>query len=469
MADINKIRSDPEFLGLPDSEKVKVMNAVDPDFAGLPDVEKTKVIEALGSGETFAGNFVDSAKRYAGGIVSAVRHPIETIKGMGKLAAGTAQLLYPGEQEYEAYPKAVAEDFKQAYGGLENISNTAYKDPVRLLGDVSTVFTGGGGMAARLPGIAGRAGKVAGRVGELTNPLTVAASPLTAIKKGAQAAGLPEAMMAGAAKIPTGTWKLAKRDEIIGTLLKERITIREGGQGWNKLNRLIDELDTEVNGAIQAASDQGGTIRLDRLKAAVEQVKKNPRFQKSLFKNRNIKEANDFVDDVFVKTLELEYPSGMIPLDEAQLLKKSTYAELDEYFKAINKPASSGAATKVRNNIEATMTHRAAKALREEIMKQLPKEASEALSREASLVTTKAALERALNRAGNHDILNFYDFLIAEVLTGGGMGMGAVPAVVLTRAARSPAVVSKTAMDYFSSLKAAKAEVDAAYKNWLKG
>jgi len=27
----------------------------------------------------------------------------------------------------------------------------------------------------------------------------------------------------------------------------------------------------------------------------------------------------------------------------------------------------------------------------------------------------------------------------------------------------------KTAMDYFSSLKAAKAEVDAAYKNWLKG
>jgi hypothetical protein len=28
----------------------------------LPDVEKTKVIEALGSGETFAGNFVDSAR-----------------------------------------------------------------------------------------------------------------------------------------------------------------------------------------------------------------------------------------------------------------------------------------------------------------------------------------------------------------------------------------------------------------------
>ncbi len=129
-------------------------------------------------------------------------------------------------------------------------------------------------------------------------------------------------MMAGAAKIPTGTWKLAKRDEIIGTLLKDRITIREGGQGWNKLNRLIDELDTEVNGAIQAASDQGGTIRLDRLKAAVEQVKKNPRFQKSLFKNRNIKEANDFVDDVFVKTLELEYPSGMIPLDEAAVTEE---------------------------------------------------------------------------------------------------------------------------------------------------
>jgi hypothetical protein len=65
-----------------------------------------------------------------------------------------------------------------------------------------------------------------------------------------------------------------------------------------------------------------------------------------------------------------------------QLLKKSTYAELDEYFKAKNKPASSGAATKVRNNIEATMTHRAAKALREEIMKQATEGSFRRLSRE---------------------------------------------------------------------------------------
>lgn len=423
-----------------------IIDPYDDAPAGIVDPYDEPAIPQDGPEKSFLSNVVESGKNYLGGIVTALTHPVETVKGMGKLAAGTAQLLYPGEQEYEKYPLAVGRDFKEAYGGIENIKNTAYKDPVRLLGDVSTVLTGGGAAAARVPGVVGRAGKIAARAGELTNPLTVAASPFTAVKKGAQAAGLPESMMGGAAKIPTGTWKLAKRDEIIGTLLKERITIREGGQGWKKLNGLIDELDNDVNAAIQAASDQGGTVRLDRLKAAVEQVKKSPKFEKSLFKNRNIREANDFVDDVFVKSLELEYPNGVIPIAEAQQLKKATYAELDEYFRALNKPASAGAATKVRNNIEAVMTHKAAKSLREEIMKQMPKDVADKLGREASLVTTKAALERALNRAGNHDILNFYDFLIAEVLTGGGMGLGAVPAVVATRAARSPAVVSKMAI-----------------------
>ena len=35
--DVQAILKDPDFIGLPEQEKIKVLSTVDPDFSGLPD------------------------------------------------------------------------------------------------------------------------------------------------------------------------------------------------------------------------------------------------------------------------------------------------------------------------------------------------------------------------------------------------------------------------------------------------
>lgn len=47
MPTVQEVIKDPEFHGLPDTERVKVLDQIDPDFKSLPDTEKTKVVTAL--------------------------------------------------------------------------------------------------------------------------------------------------------------------------------------------------------------------------------------------------------------------------------------------------------------------------------------------------------------------------------------------------------------------------------------
>lgn len=45
--DLKEVLKDPEFLGLPSAERLKVIRALDPEFAGLPEVEQTKALEGM--------------------------------------------------------------------------------------------------------------------------------------------------------------------------------------------------------------------------------------------------------------------------------------------------------------------------------------------------------------------------------------------------------------------------------------
>lgn len=50
-ANFQSLQGDPDFRGLPDSEKIKVLDHVDLDFRGLPQGEKIKVLGAIGGGQ----------------------------------------------------------------------------------------------------------------------------------------------------------------------------------------------------------------------------------------------------------------------------------------------------------------------------------------------------------------------------------------------------------------------------------
>ena len=164
-------------------------------IAEFPDgTDPADIEEALG-GKSLSGfmrNVGRSGSEQLKSLVGAVTHPIETVKGAGKLALGAGELLIPGEQGYEPVARAAGEFYKKRYGSLENVGNTLYRDPVGAAMDVSTVL---GGTGAALKGVglipkleaAARAGSVLSTAGELTNPARAVTLPA---KLAMQEAGL---------------------------------------------------------------------------------------------------------------------------------------------------------------------------------------------------------------------------------------------------------------------------------------
>ena len=160
-------------------------------IAEFPDgTDPADIEEALG-GKSLSGfmrNVGRSGSEQLKSLVGAVTHPIETVKGAGRLALGAGELLIPGEQGHEPAARAAGEFYKQRYGSLENLGNTLYRDPVGAAMDVSTVL---GGTGAALKGVglvpklaaAGRVGSALSTAGELVNPARIVTAPVKAVAK----------------------------------------------------------------------------------------------------------------------------------------------------------------------------------------------------------------------------------------------------------------------------------------------
>lgn len=149
----------------------------------------------------FIGNIFNSASGVVGGLANALFHPIQTLQGLGSIAAGGAEKLIPGQQADEQSFNNLVDFFKQRYGGVENIKNTIYKDPVGFALDLSTAL-GAGGAAL---GVAGKVGKIdsltraagiAGKAAELTNPLEYAGKAASSIAGAGKNVALTSAGMA---------------------------------------------------------------------------------------------------------------------------------------------------------------------------------------------------------------------------------------------------------------------------------
>ena len=128
-------------------------------------------------------NIPGSALQVGKDIGTAIVNPIETAKNIGKVGLGFAEKAIPGEQKDEASANAVMGFFKERYGGLENIKNTIETDPVGFALDVAGLFSGGGALASKVPGLA-KAGAVAAKIGEVLDPVNAAAKAVGGIARG---------------------------------------------------------------------------------------------------------------------------------------------------------------------------------------------------------------------------------------------------------------------------------------------
>lgn len=155
-------------------------------------------------------NVPHSAGEFAKGIYQAVRHPLDT--GMTALdaAAGGLQNLMPesvvkaadspNAERARTTADAIGHFYKQRYGSAEGFAKAIETDPVGVLADVSTVVTGGGTLAAKVPGLL-KAGEAVANAGKAMAPLNVVGA---AIKPVANLGGKAAASVIGGLGTHTG-------------------------------------------------------------------------------------------------------------------------------------------------------------------------------------------------------------------------------------------------------------------------
>jgi hypothetical protein len=176
----NKIKTKyPQYANIPDSELESKVVAKYPQYKSLSSSQDKKSSGLLGYiGDTIK-NVPGSAVKTVKDTISPLLTPVQTVKNLGNLALGTAQLAIPGEQGQEKTAMDVGRYYVQKYGGPKRLANTFREDPVGVVADVAGLLSGGGaalkatGNLAKASKVANIGGKVS-RLGNTIDPLMVA-------------------------------------------------------------------------------------------------------------------------------------------------------------------------------------------------------------------------------------------------------------------------------------------------------
>ncbi len=192
-------------------------------------------------------NAPHSAMDFAKNLVHPIIHPVDTLEGIGNLTLGLMQKagLYGKTEDktYEHTAEAAGKAVMDRYGSIDNFKKTLAKDPVGVLGDVSTVLTGGGTALAKAPGMLGKVGEAANVVGKVADPLNVVTTPAKlaagmanhtiGTMTGAGHRSLEEAMHAG---VEGGGAAEAFRGNMRGDIPIENV-VRDARSGLEQLRR----------------------------------------------------------------------------------------------------------------------------------------------------------------------------------------------------------------------------------------
>lgn len=207
------------LTGIPDQQLM--------DLVGKPQTAQTTPANAPNVAYQAITNIPSSASKFAGDIYHAVTNPVETVKSIGMLGAGAIKNALPKSvtdfitsisSEPGQIDKAVemanaaGGELAKKYGSMEGFKTAIATDPVGTAADISMLFTGGGSLVSKLPGIVGRAGETVANVGRSIDPLNIAtkavtkplqlaeilATPAVGLATGAGGESIREAARAGA-------------------------------------------------------------------------------------------------------------------------------------------------------------------------------------------------------------------------------------------------------------------------------
>jgi hypothetical protein len=354
------------------------------------------------------GNIPGSAVQFGKDIYQAARHPVETAKAVGGLAAGYAQKVVPEEHRHPEYEQT-ADAFSQAmvdrYGGMENLKQTVVSDPVGFLADIASVVTGVGGAvrgvghAGKIPQVS-RAGQAVSQVGQAMEPVNLALK--TAVSP-AKLVSQERIQRAYGSAVKFHQMPLEKRKRITQTALDNAII--PTAKGFEKLQSSIDGINNQIASTIDAAVDTGQRIPVSDLFKHFNALEKqilatsgDPVLGQKAINNvkKHITEAN--------KQLGRD---SLSPL-EAQQMKVKIYKEMETaYDKMVQLPAKTEAKMAV------------AKSLKEGIEEIVP-EIKQLNQKDGALIELRKEIEKTTRRLSNRDLIG----IGVPIKGGAGAGMG---------------------------------------------
>lgn len=413
----------------------------------------------------FLGNVVKSGANAIGGLVSAVAHPIQTAKNLGNLGLGVAEKFIPGEQGQEKYANAVGQLYKQRYGGLKNIGETLYNDPVGAAIDASALLSGGGAIVGKVgrlseasraaelakgaglaensleaqmiaegakgTSLASKAGELASSAGQAIDPLRLAGkavgrviSPITT-----RLGAIPEKFLATELQLNPSDVRRIALGNVAG----------ESPYAWLKKNNIFGSRDNIIKqlGDISKESKQAVDTSLSSVKTlySAEQV---PRVEQTL--KYITSKFGDTIgnEDVLAKTQEMlsKAQAGQLTLTDVNEVKRLIDDTLGVYKRsgAVGDTVAAKGLANVRNEIKTFIEDEAAKNGITNI-KELNKRTQVAEE------IRRSALKKELGQQGNRilsltDMITISGFSAASGVDG-GFGMLAAKRILESSAVKS--------------------------------
>lgn len=337
--------------------------------------------------------WLDSATDFASEMLKQI-NPISGIKGAAQLAAHPIESYKADTTNREQIMQKAEEAFKKGdYGG--GMSHALYA----IIPFLGSQLNEAGEQFQR--------GEYAKGAGASTGIGLNLAGPgaLKGSKLKVPTGSFPERMYQSALKPPPGSYSTSEVGNMVKTGLENKIPV--SASGLQKLSGLVDDLNSKVKAEIQTGNQQGATInKFDVTRRLSDTAKK---FETQVNPEADLQAISESGNE-FIRN-----QPGQISVADAQALKQGTYRQL--------KSKSFGELKSATIESQKAL----ARGIKEELQNQFP-EIGGLNAKEAQLIGLDGALERAVRRIDNHQLLGIGTPLAVGaggVLTGSPVGAAA--------------------------------------------
>ena len=330
--------------------------------------------ESLSGGEVLTEavkNLPSSAAKLVTDVTYPIRHPIETAQSLASLGRGVVKLIAPGEpttyDEDEEAAKAVGKFFADRYGSFDGFKQSFATDPLGVASDVAIIFTGGAGLAAKVPGVAGKTTQTISKIGTAIDPVLGGAkllgatavgagkvtAPLLGVTTGAGTDAIQVAARAGASSPEVQKMFLdnlrgnVAPEEVVPkaiSALKERQTATRGRFKKDKKTLQLEAQPvnfTNIKQAIKSFEDGYKFEGVSELSANAQKKLSDLKKIVKVFED-NPKLHNAKGLDILKRRIDAEYPTGLNVGDSGvvvsqlrNVVKSKILDEVPEYGKVM--------------------------------------------------------------------------------------------------------------------------------------